>query len=129
MPGECQTRFSFCKEIWKRDNGHSLVLVLKRSGTGSVKTVHKEYGTISLKGCWCNSQKADIKFSALRALCPEVNSKSKGHGKLSIYYAADLETVENFNALSLQTSSVFTEQSRRYVKSLNPFTRERENPL
>ena len=32
-------------------------------------------------------------------------------------------------ALSLQTSSVFTEQSRRYVKSMNPFTRERGDPL
>ena len=56
--------------------------------------------------------------------------KSKGHGKLSIHYAADWETVETFfGYLSLQTSSVFTEQSRRYVKSMNPFTREREDPL
>ena len=28
----------------EKDNGHFLVLVLKRSGTVSVKTVHKEYG-------------------------------------------------------------------------------------
>ena len=33
-------------------------------------------------------------FSVLRAHCPEVILKSKGHGKLSIHYAADLETVE-----------------------------------
>ena len=61
----------------EKDNGHSLVLVLKRSGTVSVKTVHKEYGTILLKECWWNSQKADVQFSALRPLCPEVNSKAK----------------------------------------------------
>ena len=61
----------------KKDNGHSLVLVLKRSGTVSVKTVHKEYGTILLKGCWLNSQRADVQFSVLRLHCPEVNSKAK----------------------------------------------------
>ena len=44
----------------EKDNGHLLVLVQKRSGTVSVKTVHKEYGTILLKGCWWNSQKADV---------------------------------------------------------------------
>ena len=29
-----------------KDNGHSLVLVLKRSGTLSKRTVHKESGTM-----------------------------------------------------------------------------------
>ena len=40
--------------------------------------------------------------------------KSKRHGKLSIHYAADLETFETYVQLSLQISSVFTEPSRRY---------------
>ena len=61
----------------EKDNGHLLVLVLKRSGTVSVKTVHKEYGKKSLNECWWNSQKADVQFSVLRAHCPEVYSKSK----------------------------------------------------
>ena len=30
----------------------------------------------------------------LQAHCPEVDSKAKGHGKLSIHYCADLETIE-----------------------------------
>ena len=64
----------------------------KESGTLQVKTVHKESGTKMQKGCCWNLLKADVQFSALRANCPEV--KSKGHGKLSIHYAADLETVE-----------------------------------
>ena len=55
----------------------SLVRVLKRSGTVSVKTVHKECGTTLLKRCWLNSQKVDVQFSAQRAHCPEVNSKTK----------------------------------------------------
>ena len=46
--------------------------------------------------------------------------KSKGHGKLSIHYAADLETIE---------SSVFTEQSQKCVKSTKHFTIDRGNPL
>ena len=65
------------REDLEKDNGHLLVLVLRKSRTVSVKTVHKEYGTILLRGCWWNSQKADVQFSALRAHCPEVNSKAK----------------------------------------------------
>ena len=61
----------------EKDNGHSLVLVLKRSGILSVKIVHKENGTIWRKGwCW-NSQKADIQSSVPRVHCPEVDSKAK----------------------------------------------------
>ena len=77
MPGECQTRFSVCKKILEKDNGHFLVLVPRRSGTVSVKTVHKEYVTIWLKGCCWNSQKVIVQFSALRAHCPEVDSEAK----------------------------------------------------
>ena len=77
----------------EKDNGHLLVLVPKRSDTVSVKTVHKEYGTILLKGCWWNSQKADVQCSVLRLHCPG-QLKSKRRGKLSIHYAADQETFE-----------------------------------
>ena len=38
------------QEDLEKDNGHSLVLVLKRNGTLSVKIVHKENGTIWWKG-------------------------------------------------------------------------------
>ena len=61
----------------EKDNGHSLVLVLKRSGTVSLKTVHKEFGTIWLKGCCWNLQKAVVQSSALRAHCPEVDSNHR----------------------------------------------------
>ena len=61
----------------EKDNGHSLVLVLKRSGTVTVNTVHKEYGTIWLKGCCWNSQKVVVQSFALRAQCPEVDSKAR----------------------------------------------------
>ena len=50
--------------------------------------------------------------------------KTKGRGKLSTHFAADQETIELFFAqLSLQISSVFTEQSQKYVKyHVHPFT-------
>ena len=52
--------------------------------------------------------------------------KSKGHGKLSIHDAADLETIET---IFLQTSSVFTEQSQKCAKSTRPFATDQGNPL
>ena len=62
----------------------------EKSGTVSVKTVHKESGTNFQKGCCWNSLRADVQFSVLRLYCPEVNSKAKD----SIQFAADQETVE-----------------------------------
>ena len=61
----------------EKDNGHLLVLVVKRSGTVSVKRVHKEYGAMWLKGCCWNLLTADVQFSVLRAHCPEVDSNAK----------------------------------------------------
>ena len=43
----------------------------------SEDTAHKEYGTIWRKRCCWSSQKVDVQFSALRAHCPEVDSKAK----------------------------------------------------
>ena len=76
------------------DNGHLLVLVLKRSGTVSVKTVHKEYGTIWLKGMLVEF--AESTCPIFRATTPLSRGqlKSKGHGKLSIHFAAVQETIE-----------------------------------
>ena len=73
----------------------------EKSGTLSKKTVHKESGTKLQKVCCWNSLRADVQFSVLQLHCK----------------------------LFLQTSSVFTEQSQRYVKSMNLFTRERCDPL
>ena len=82
------------REDLEKVNGHLLVLVLRTSGTVSVKTVHKEYATELLKECWLNSQKADVQFSALRAHCPEVNSKAEDMENCRYHCAAALETVE-----------------------------------
>ena len=65
------------QEDLEKDNGHSLVLVLRKSGTLSKKTVHKESGTKLQKGCCWNSLRADVQFSVLRLHCPEVILKAK----------------------------------------------------
>ena len=75
----------------EKDNGHLSVLVLKRSGALSVKTVHKEFGTIWRKGCCWNSQQADLQFSVLQAHCPEVGSQAKVMENVN---SADMETME-----------------------------------
>ena len=76
--------FFYVQKDLEHDNGHLLVLVLQRSGTLSVKTIHKEYGTMLLEGCCWNSQKVIVQFSALRAHCPEVNSKTKDMEKKTV---------------------------------------------
>ena len=82
------------REDLEKDNGHLLVMVLKRSGTVSVKTVHKEYGTILLKGCWWNSAESGCPIFRATSPLSRGRLKSKGHGKLSLHYAVDLETFE-----------------------------------
>ena len=97
------------------DNGHLLDQVLKRSAILQ-RIAHKELGIISrTKSCW-NSQKADILLSVQRLHCPGVYS-NKGHGKLSIHFAADYPTIETFALLFLPISSVFTEQLQTSVKN------------
>ena len=114
----------------EKDKGHSLVPVLKRSGIATVKTAHKEYGTIWLKGCCWNSQKVIVQFSALRAQCPEVDSEAKDMDNCRYTMQSICKRLKLFFAqLVLQIGSVFTEQSRRYVKSMKPFMKERGDPL
>ena len=81
----------------EQDNGHSLVLVLKRSGIVSVKTVHKEYGTMPERMLLGFGESGCPIFRATSPLS-RGRLKSKGHGKLSIHYAADLETIETIFA-------------------------------
>ena len=81
----------YLQRILVLDSGHLLVQVLKRSAILWKRIAHKEFGIISRKRCWWNSQKADILFSVQRLHCL---LKSKGHGKLSIHFTADYPTIE-----------------------------------
>ena len=54
---ECLANSHLCtQEDLEKDNGHLLVLVLRKNGTLKVKTVHKESGTKLQKGCYWNLQ-------------------------------------------------------------------------
>ena len=71
------------------DNGRLLVQVLKRSGILRKRKAHKELGIIS-------REFAESGHPIFRATTPLSRGKlkSKGHGKLSIHFAADQETIE-----------------------------------
>ena len=97
-----------------QDTGHSLVPVLRKSGTPSKKTVHKESGTISRKRCWWNSPKADVRFSVLRLHCSEVNSEAK-----------DMENCR-FTLLPLRKNSDYFSRNR-FCKSAPSSRSSREN--
>ena len=56
------------------------------------------------------------------------NLKSKGHGKLSIHFAADQETIETiFRIIVLPISAVSTEQLQTCVKNLSPIRIDQGN--
>ena len=72
------------------------VLVLKRSGTVSVKTVHKEYVWDNIAERMLLVEFAETGCPIFRASSPLSRGqlKSKGHGKLCLHCAVDQETVE-----------------------------------
>ena len=86
-------------------NGHLLDQVLKRSGILQ-RIAHKELGIISRTKCCWNSQKADILLSVQRLHCPGSILKSKGHGKLSIHFAADELTIETIFRIILSVNQL-----------------------
>ena len=78
--------------VW--DNGHSLVLVLRKSGTLSKKTVHKEFGTKIAERMLLEFAESGCPIFRATTPLSRGQLKSKGHGKLSIHFAADLEPIE-----------------------------------
>ena len=57
--------------------------------------------------------------------------KGKGHGKLSMHYAADLETIETMFRIIVSANqlSLYGAIAEICVKSMKPFTKERRDPL
>ena len=92
------------------DSGHLLVPVLRKSGTPSKRTVHKEFGITSRKRyCW-NSQKADVPFSVQQLHFPRGSSKAKDtENCLYILLRIKNQLRPFFAELFLPISSVFTE--------------------
>ena len=113
------------QEIVLKDIDHSLVLVSKE--------VWYSLKEDSPQGIWVKlAEKMLIEFpeSGCPIFCATTplsrgQLKSKGHGKLSIHFAAVQETIETFAYLSVLSSSVFTEQLQKCVKNLKSFTTDR----
>ena len=92
----CQMPISFLymQRDLEKDNGHSLVLVLRKNWY----SVSED----SPQGEWDNmAERMMLEFTEsghpiFRATCllSRGQLKSKGHGKLSIHYCADLETIQ-----------------------------------
>ena len=89
-----------------KGNGHPLVLVLKRSGILWKRIVHNESGTKLQKGCWWNSPKADVQIFRATTPLSRGQLKSKGHGKLSIHFAANQETIETIFRIIVSASQL-----------------------
>ena len=102
------------EDLEKDNDGPLLVLVLRESGTVSVKTVQKESVTIVLRMLL---EFAESGCSIFRATTPVSRGqlKSKGRGKLSIHFAADQETIETFSHNCLCKPAQSLRCSRRNV--------------
>ena len=128
MCGKCQSRLHTCKEVWYWTMVISLVLVLRRSGILWKRTAHKEFGIISRKRCWWNSQRVDVQFSVQRLHCPGVNSKAKDTENCRFTLLPTKKQLRLFFAqMFLQISSVSAELSQTCVKNVNPFTIDQGN--
>ena len=83
------------QEDLEKDNGHLLVLVLKRSGILLKRTVHKEFGTIAERMLLEFAESGCPIFRATTSLS-RGQLKSKGHDKLFFHFAGNQETIETF---------------------------------
>ena len=94
MHVKCQSRFSFCKEIWKRTMvihwswfWEWVVLYQWRKSTRRMG----QYGGKDVIGI---RRKRMSSFPCYKSIVERGRLKSKGNGKLSIHWTADLETME-----------------------------------
>ena len=129
--------FFVCKEICmqedlEQDNGHLLILVLRKSGTRSVKTVHKEIWDRTAERMLVGISGTRLSnFPCYKSIVSEVDFKSKGHGKLSIHYATDLETIETIFRIigSANQLSLYGAVAEICAKRTKRFATDRGNPL
>ena len=128
MSGKRSTRIFVCNKIWKRTMvihwswfWKGVVFYERRQSTRSMGQIWREKMLLEFAESGCPINRATTPLSRSQL-------KSNGHGKLSIHFAADQETTETiFRIIVLQTSSVSTEQLRRCVKNMKPFTTDRGN--
>ena len=105
MFGKCRSRESTCEKNLVLDNGLLLDQVLKRNGI-LPRIVHKEPGTNIAEEMLLEF--AESGHPTFRATTPLSRGqlKSKGHGKLSINFAADGHTIETIFRIILSVNQL-----------------------
>ena len=131
-------------EIECESNCQLVSLFAKRFGTGhwsflgpgseksGILSVMRQSTRSMGQHCW----KDDVQFGerghpVFRATSPLSRGqlKSKGGGKLSIYYCADLEKTKTSHTYFCKSAQSLRSSCRNVWRILKPFTRERCNPL
>ena len=129
MPGECQTRFSVCKEIWKR----TMVIhwswfwkeVVRYQWRQSTRSMG-QYGwkdVVGIRRKWMSN------FPHYEPIVQRSTQKQRTWENVYTLCSRFGNDWNYFSHNCLQISSVFTKQSRRYVKSMKPFMKELGDPL
>ena len=120
MSGKCQVRISV-REKFGKGQWSLLVLVLQKSGTVSVKIVHRMLLEIAERRC-----------PIFRATSPLSRGRlqSKGHGKLSIHFAADQETIETIFRIILSANQLSLHGAvAEMCEEYESFHERRERPV
>ena len=117
---KCESYAQLVSPFAKNYRGRTMVisrfLFKRKIGTLSVEIVNKVNG---------NSQKADTQSSEPQVPCPEVSFRASAVENCGSTIVPTRERLQLFFAqLLLQISSVFTGQSQKCVKNMNPITRE-----
>ena len=117
--------FLYLQKDSEQDNCHSSDLDQRKWCSISEESPQGEWDKMAEKMMVTLAESGHTVFRATSPLS-RGQLKSKGKGKLSIHHCADLETIETvFAYLFLQISSVFTVQSQKCLKNINPITIER----
>ena len=130
MRVKCSTRFSLCKEIRSRTMVILGAWIRGRSGTLSVKTVHKEKGT-ELKRKWCwDLQKVDTQSSEPRVHCAEECLRAKVGEIVDTLWHRLWHDWNCFSHTSFcKSAQSLRVQSQKCVNNTNLVTMERRDPL
>ena len=120
------------EDLEKKNNGRSLVLVLRKSGIPSKRIVHKEtWDNVAEKMLVEFAESGMSNFPCYEPIAQRSTQKQRKNMENCRYTMQPIwKRWKLFFAYSfLQTSSVFTEQSQRCVKITTFFTKERGDML
>ena len=105
MFGKCRSRQSTCEKKLVLENGHLLDQVLKRSGYSAENSPQGAWDNIAAEMLLEFAESGHPTFRATTPLS-RGQLKSKGHGKLSIHFAADEHTIQTIFRIILSVNQL-----------------------